>query len=45
MIPGIQPSNVNTILSKKLPSRPVISTATGGNTTQKKYRNAFISAC
>jgi hypothetical protein len=36
MTPGIQPSKVNTMLSKKLPSRPVISTATGGNTTQKK---------
>jgi len=31
------------MLSKKLPSRPVINTATGGSTTQKKYRNAFIS--
>src|SRR6266404_1780632 len=30
------------MLSRKLPSRPVISTATGGSTTQKKYRNAFI---
>src|SRR6266404_7602307 len=30
------------MLSRKLPSRPVISTATGGSATQKKYRNAFI---
>ena len=29
------------MLSRKLPSRPVISTATGGSTTQKKYRNVF----
>src|ERR1017187_501940 len=42
MIPGIHPSKVRTILSRKLPSRPVINTATGGSTIQKKYRNAFI---
>jgi len=29
---------------EKLAIRPVISTASGGSTTQKKYRNAFISA-
>ncbi len=44
MTPGIQPSKVNRILRKKLPTRPVSNTATGGNTTQKKYRNAFISS-
>src|SRR5580700_9477225 len=42
MIPGIHPSKVRIRLSKKLPSRPVINTATGGSTIQKKYRNAFI---
>src|SRR5207244_12644700 len=42
MTPGIQPSKVRRMLRKKLASRPVISTATGGSTTQKKYRNAFI---
>src|ERR1700730_2262716 len=31
------------MLRKKLPIRPVIRTAKGGSTTQKKYRNAFIS--
>src|SRR5437763_6285603 len=41
MTPGIQPSNVKMMLSRKLAIRPVISTATGGNTTQKKYRKAF----
>src|SRR5262245_22839356 len=41
MTPGIQPSNVKMILRKKLAMRPVISTANGGNTTQKKYRRAF----
>jgi len=30
------------MLRKKLAIRPVINTANGGNTTQKKYRNAFI---
>jgi len=29
------------MLRKKLAMRPVISTASGGSTTQKKYRNAF----
>src|SRR5207248_4180500 len=29
---------------KKLAIRPVISTASGGNTTQKKYRSAFINS-
>src|SRR5713101_9287795 len=43
MTPGIQPSKVKTRLRKKLAMRPVISTASGGSTTQKKYRNAFIS--
>jgi hypothetical protein len=46
MMPGIHPNNVNTMLSTKLARRPVMSTATGGSTTQKKYRNAFIpSSC
>src|SRR5437762_10463558 len=44
MIPGIQPSNVKMTLRKKLAIRPVISTASGGNTTQKKYRSAFINS-
>jgi hypothetical protein len=43
MTPGIQPSNVKIMLRKKLAMRPVISTASGGNTTQKKYRSAFIT--
>jgi len=43
MTPGIQPSNVKIRLRKKLAMRPVISTASGGKTTQKKYRSAFIS--
>ena len=43
MTPGIQPSNVKMMLRKKLAMRPVISTASGGNTTQKKYRSAFIT--
>jgi hypothetical protein len=30
------------MLRKKLAMRPVMSTASGGNTTQKKYRSAFI---
>ena len=42
MTPGIQPSNVKMMLRKKLAMRPVISTASGGKTTQKKYRSAFI---
>src|SRR5436190_16672631 len=42
MTPGIQPSNVKTRLRKKLAMRPVSSTASGGKTTQKKYRSAFI---
>lgn len=42
MTPGIHPNNVRIILRKKLPIRPVNKTASGGNTTQKKYRNAFI---
>src|SRR5215475_10584810 len=42
MTPGIQQSNVKMRLRKKLAMRPVISTASGGNTTQKKYRSAFI---
>src|ERR1043166_2270314 len=41
MTPGIQPSNVKMMLRKKLAMRPVISTASGGKTTQKKYRSAF----
>src|SRR4029450_11182399 len=41
MTPGIQPSKVKMRLRKKLAMRPVNSTARGGNTTQKKYRNAF----
>ena len=44
MTPGIQPNNVRMMLRKKLPIRPVIRTANGGSTTQKKYRNAFISS-
>ena len=44
MTPGIQPSNVKMMLRKKLAMRPVISTASGGKTTQKKYRSAFISS-
>src|SRR4029453_1711879 len=43
-MPGIQPSKVKMRLRKKLAIRPVKSTARGGNTTQKKYRSAFISA-
>jgi len=43
MTPGIQPSKVRMRLRKKLPIRPVISTAKGGSTTQKKYRSAFTS--
>jgi len=43
MTPGIQPSKVRRMLRKKLAIRPVISTASGGSTTQKKYRNDFIS--
>src|SRR5438552_8473997 len=42
MTPGIQPSKVKIRLRKKLAIRPVMSTATGGSTTQKKYRSAFI---
>jgi hypothetical protein len=42
MTPGIQPSKVEMRLRKKLTMRPVMSTARGGSTTQKKYRNAFI---
>ncbi len=42
MTPGIQPSNVKMMLRKKLAIRPVMSTASGGKTTQKKYRSAFI---
>src|ERR1043166_655832 len=42
MTPGIQPSKVKMRLRKKLAMRPVISTASGGSTTQKKYRRAFI---
>src|SRR4030095_1622756 len=42
MTPGIQPSKVKMRLRKKLAMRPVNSTASGGNTTQKKYRSAFI---
>src|SRR5215471_1078541 len=44
MTPGIQPSKVKMRLRKKLAMRPVSSTASGGNTTQKKYRSAFIAA-
>src|SRR5207247_531466 len=44
MTPGIQPSNVKIRLRKKLAMRPVMSTATGGRTTQKKYRSAFIGS-
>src|SRR6266581_4937725 len=44
MTPGIPPSNVKIRLRKKLPMRPVMSTASGGKTTQKKYRSAFIFA-
>src|SRR6266403_3417397 len=43
MTPGIHPSKVKMRLRKKLAMRPVISTASGGNTTQKKYRSAFIT--
>src|SRR6266513_5971835 len=43
MTPGIQPSNVKIMLRKKLAIRPVVSTASGGKTTQKKYRSAFIT--
>src|SRR5207244_11591563 len=43
MTPGIQPSNVKIMLRKKLAIRPVMSTASGGKTTQKKYRSAFIA--
>src|SRR5205809_2956642 len=43
MTPGIQPSNVKIMLRKKLAIRPVMSTASGGKTTQKKYRSAFIT--
>src|SRR5262249_14480770 len=43
MTPGIQPSKVKMRLRKKLAMRPVISTASGGSTTQKKYRSAFIA--
>src|SRR5262249_15895233 len=43
MTPGIQPSKVKIRLRKKLPIRPVISTASGGKTTQKKYRSAFMT--
>src|SRR6266568_3073607 len=43
MTPGIQPSKVKTRLRKKLAMRPVRSTASGGSTTQKKYRSAFIT--
>src|SRR6266571_7052540 len=39
MTPGIQPSKVKMRLRKKLAMRPVISTASGGSTTQKKYRS------
>src|SRR5262245_4618369 len=42
MTPGIHPSKVKIRLRKKLAIRPVISTASGGKTTQKKYRSAFI---
>src|ERR1041385_1164351 len=44
MTPGIHPSKVKMMLRKKLAMRPVMSTASGGSTTQKKYRSAFISA-
>src|SRR5205085_9911378 len=44
MTPGIHPSNVKIKLRKKLPKRPVINTANGGSTTQKKYRSAFTSS-
>src|SRR5882724_5353457 len=43
MTPGIQPSKVKIMLRKKLAIRPVMSTASGGKTTQKKYRSAFIA--
>src|SRR2546422_11356078 len=43
MTPGIQPSKVKTKLRNKLAMRPVRSTASGGSTTQKKYRSAFIT--
>src|ERR1051325_7405825 len=42
MTPGIQPSSVKIRLRKKLAMRPVKRTASGGKTTQKKYRSAFI---
>ena len=42
MTPGIHPSNVKIKLRKKLPKRPVINTANGGSTTQKKYRDAIL---
>jgi hypothetical protein len=42
MTPGIQPNNVRMMLRKKLPMRPVINTASGGKTTQKKYLSAFM---
>src|SRR5207249_7815842 len=42
MTPGIQPSKVKIRLRKKLAIRPVMSTASGGKTTQKKYRSDFI---
>src|SRR5206468_1418338 len=44
MTPEIQPSKVKMRLRKKLAIRPVKSTASGGSSTQKKYRSAFISA-
>src|ERR1700757_13476 len=43
MTPGIQPSKVKIRLKKKLAIRPVINTASGGSTMQKKYRSAFIT--
>src|SRR5207237_5582587 len=43
MTPGIQPSKVKIRLKKKLAIRPVINTASGGSTMQKKYRSAFIA--
>src|ERR1700724_978502 len=42
MTPGIQPNNVRIMLRRKLPMRPVIKTASGGKTTQKKYLSAFM---
>ena len=44
MTPGIHPSSVRRMLRKKLAIRPVIKTANGGSTMQKKYRSAFISS-